>query len=389
VDVRRAAAQRTRGIGTTIFAEMSALATATQSINLGQGFPDTDGPPEVVEAAIDAIRAGVNQYPPGLGILDLRQAIVEHRQRFTGLTYDVDTEVLVTTGATEAIAAALLGLVDPGDEVIVLEPYYDSYVAGIALAAGVRRPVTLRPPTYAFDPDELHAAVTDRTRLMLINTPHNPTGTVLTREALQAIADVAIAHDLVVIVDEVYDHMTFEADRPHIPLATLPGMRERTLSVGSAGKTFSMTGWKIGWVTGPADLVAAVRTVKQFLTYVSGAPFQPAIAVGLRLPDSYFTGLAESLRGKRDRLCAGLAELGFDVHVPFGTYFATTDVRPLGYGSGIDFCRELPSRAGVVAIPHAVFWDDTTTGGPLVRWAYCKQDEIIDEALSRLRKAFA
>jgi N-succinyldiaminopimelate aminotransferase len=386
--VRRPEAERTRGLGTTIFAEMSALATATGSVNLGQGFPDTDGPIEVVNAAIEAIRAGVNQYPPGTGTPELREAVAWHRERFTGLTYDADTEVLVTTGATEAIAAALLGLVDPGDEVIVLEPYYDSYVAGITFAGGVRKPVTLRPPTYALDVDELRAAVTDRTRLILLNTPHNPTGAVLSREELAAVADVAITNDLVVVVDEVYEHMTYDETRPHVTLATLPGMRERTVSVGSAGKTFSMTGWKVGWVTGPAELVRAVRSVKQFLTYTSGAPFQPAIAVGLRLPDSYFVGLASSLHEKRDRLCDGLASLGLDVHVPRGTYFATTDVRPLGYDDGISFCRDLPGKAGVVAIPHAVFWDDVTIGGQLVRWAFCKQDHVLDEAIRRLGMVF-
>ena len=383
----RRPAERTHGVGTTIFAEMSALATATGSVNLGQGFPDTDGPIEVVDAAIAAIRSGVNQYPPGPGTSELRESVAFHRDRFTGLTYDPDTEVLITTGATEAIAAALLGLVDPGDEVVVLEPYYDSYVANIAFAGGVRRPVTLRPPTYALDVDELRAAVTSRTRVILLNTPHNPTGAVLSRAELSAIAELAVDRDLVVIVDEVYEHMTYE--RPHVAIATLPGMRSRTLSIGSAGKTFSMTGWKIGWVTGPPDLVAAVRSVKQFLTYTSGAPFQPAIALGLRLPDSYFTGLADALRAKRDRLCTGLADLGLEVHRPAGTYFATTDVRPLGYDDGMTFCRELPTRAGVVAIPHSVFWDDQTVGGPLVRWAFCKQDNVIDEALARLGRAFA
>jgi N-succinyldiaminopimelate aminotransferase len=386
MDPHRRDAARTQGLGTTIFAEMSALATQTRSVNLGQGFPDTDGPPEVVEAAVAAILGGVNQYPPGPGIPELREAVAFHRQRFTGLQYDPDTEVLVTTGATEAIAAALLGLVDPGDEVVVLEPYYDSYVACIGFAGGVRRPVTLRPPSYALDVDRLRAAVGPRTKLLLLNTPHNPTGAVLSREELEVVAELAVERDLAVVVDEVYEHMTYE--RPHVALATLPGMRERTLSIGSAGKTFSMTGWKVGWVTGPAELVAAVRSVKQFLTYTSGAPFQPAVAVGLRLPDSYFSSLGSSLQAKRDRLCEGLSALGFDVHLPAGTYFATTDVRPLGYPSGLDFCRELPTRAGVVAIPHAVFWDDQSLGGPLVRWAFCKQDSVIDEALERLAKAF-
>ncbi len=381
-------ARRVQGLGTTVFAEMSALALATGAINLGQGFPDTDGPVEVADAAIDAIREGHNQYAPGTGIAALRQAISTHRERFSGLTYDPDGEVLVTTGATEAIAAALLAMIDPGDEVVVLEPYYDSYVACIGFAGGIRRPVTLRPPTYALDPDDLRRAVTPRTKMLLINTPHNPTGAVLSHAELSAIAEVAVDHDLVVVVDEVYEHMAFDADRPHVPIAALPGMRERTLSISSAGKTFSFTGWKLGWVTGPPELVETVRLAKQFLTFTSGAPFQPAIALGLGLPDSYFTGLREGLAAKRDLLCDGLASVGLDVHPPRGTYFATTDVRPLGYEDGRQFCRDLPARAGVVAIPHAPFWDDDALGAPLVRWAFCKRDEVLLEAVDRLRTAF-
>ena len=381
-------ATRAQGLGTTIFAEMSALATATGSINLGQGFPDTDGPREVLEAAVAAIRGGHNQYPPGPGIPELRHAVAAYRARMTGQLVDPDTEVLVTAGATEAIAAALLGLLDPGDEVLVLEPYYDSYVACIGFAGAVRRPVTLRPPTYALDPDELRAAVTDRTRLILLNSPHNPTGAVLSRGELEAIAAVARERDLVVVADEVYDQLAYDADRPHISIATLPGMAERTLAVGSAGKTFSVTGWKVGWVTGPAALVDAVRAVKQFLTYVSGAPLQPAVAVGLALPQAYFDEFRSSLAARRDQLSDGLAALGFDVHRSRGTYFVTTDVRSVGYDDGAAFCRDLPTRAAVVAIPHAVFWDHREIGGPLVRWAFCKRPEVLDEALARLRKAF-
>jgi Aspartate/tyrosine/aromatic aminotransferase len=370
-------------MGTTIFAEMSALALATGSVNLGQGFPDTDGPVEVAEAAITAIREGHNQYPPGPGIPDLRLAIAEHQQRFYGLALDPDTEVVVTTGATEAVAAALLGLVDPGDEVVALEPFYDSYSACIAMAGGRRVPVTLRPPDFRLDVDRLRAAVSDRTRLILLNTPHNPTGTVLTRDELQAVADLAIERDLLVVTDEVYEHMAY--DVAHVPLATLPGMAERTLTISSGGKTFSFTGWKIGWATGPAPLVRAVLMAKQFLTFVSGAPFQPAIATALRLPDSYFTELRATLQGKRDKLCAGLAEVGFEVFRPAGTYFATVDVRPLGYDDGVAFCRDLPTRCGVVAIPHQVFYDDVAAGRPLVRFAFCKRDEVLDEALRRLQ----
>jgi N-succinyldiaminopimelate aminotransferase len=381
--VRDLPATRLQGLGTTIFAEMSALALATGAVNLGQGFPDTDGPTEVAEAAVRAIREGHNQYPPGLGIAELRAAIAEHQHRFYGLTVDPDTQVLVTTGATEAIAAALLGLVDPGDEVVALEPFYDSYAACIAMAGGVRVPVTLRAPDFRLDLDRLRAAVTPRTRLILLNSPHNPTGTVLTRDELQAVADVATERDLVVVTDEVYEHMSFET--PHVPLATLPGMAERTLTISSAGKTFSFTGWKIGWATGPVALVRAVMMAKQFLTYVSGAPFQPAIALALGLPDDYYAGLRASLQDKRDRLVAGLREIGLDAFTPQGTYFATADVRPVGYEDGVTFCRDLPGRCGVVAIPHQVFYDDLEAGRPLVRFAFCKRDEVLDEALRRLK----
>jgi N-succinyldiaminopimelate aminotransferase len=375
-------AARLQGLGTTIFAEMSARALATGSVNLGQGFPDTDGPVEVADAAIAAIRAGHNQYPPGLGIPALRLAIAEHQQRFYDLTVDPDTEVVVTTGATEAVAAALLGLVDPGDEVIALEPFYDSYSACIAMAGGRRVPVTLRAPDFRLDLDALRAAVTGRTRLILLNSPHNPTGTVLTRDELQAVAYLAVERDLIVVTDEVYEHMTY--DVAHLPLASFPGMAERTLTISSAGKTFSFTGWKIGWATGPAPLVRAVLMAKQFLTFVSGAPFQPAIVTALQLPDSYFDELRGTLQRKRDKLCAGLAEVGFEVFRPAGTYFATADVRPLGYDDGVAFCRDLPERCGVVAIPHQVFYDDVEAGRPLVRFAFCKRDEVLDEALRRL-----
>jgi N-succinyldiaminopimelate aminotransferase len=377
-------AHRLDGLGTTIFAEMSALALATGSVNLGQGFPDTDGPPEVSEAAVRAIRDGVNQYPPGPGTPDLRLAVAEHQRRFYAIDLDPDTEVVVTTGATEAIAAALLGLVDPGDEVVALEPFYDSYAACIQMAGGVRVPVTLRAPDFRLDVDRLRAAVTDRTRLLLLNTPHNPTGTVLTEAELSAVAELAVERDLVVVTDEVYEHMSYET--PHRPLATFPGMAERTLTISSGGKTFSFTGWKVGWASGPARLVRAVLMAKQFLTFVSAAPFQPAIAVGLRLPDEYFVGLREGLRAKRDRLVEGLRGAGFATYVPQGTYFVTADVRPLGYDDGLAFCRDLPGRVGVVAIPHQVFYDDVEAGRPLVRFAFCKRDEVIDEAVSRLAR---
>jgi N-succinyldiaminopimelate aminotransferase len=280
------------------------------------------------------------------------------------------------------VAAALLGLIDPGDEVIALEPFYDSYTAGIAMAGGRRVPVTLRAPDFRLDVDELRAAVTSRTRLLLLNSPHNPTGTVLNRSELQSIAELAVERDLVVVTDEVYEHLVFETE--HVPLATLPGMAERTLSISSAGKTFSFTGWKVGWATGPAGLVRAVLMAKQFLTFVSGAPLQPAVATALRLPDSYFAELRTTLQGKRDRLVAGLREVGLDAFRPQGTYFVTADVRPLGYDDGVTFCRDLPRRCGVVAIPHQVFYDDVEAGRPLVRFAFCKRDEVLDEALRRL-----
>jgi N-succinyldiaminopimelate aminotransferase len=378
-------AQRLQGLGTTIFAEMSALAVQTNSVNLGQGFPDTDGPDSLLEAAVTAIRSGANQYPPGRGIPPLRQAIVDHQKRFYGLSYDPDTQVLVTTGATEAIASALLAYVEPGDEVIALEPYYDSYAACIAMAGGRRVPVTLRAPDFRLDLDELRAAVTPRTKVLLINSPHNPTGTVLTDDELRGIAAVAVEHDLVVIEDEVYEHLIFDGLQ-HRPLTSYEGMAERTVSIGSAGKTFSVTGWKIGWVTGTPEVVTAVNTAKQFLTYVSGAPFQPAVAGALALGDEYFDDLRTTMQAKRDLLCDGLAALGFGVHRPQGTYFVTTDVRPLGYTDGVEFCRMLPEKTGVVAIPHQVFYDNVEAGRPLVRWAFCKQPQILEEALSRLTK---
>jgi N-succinyldiaminopimelate aminotransferase len=376
-------AARLDGLGTTVFAEMSALALQTGAVNLGQGFPDTDGPVEVSEAAVEAIRSGANQYPPGPGIADLRQAVAEHQQRFYGITLDPDSQVVVTTGATEAVAAALLGLVDPGDEVIALEPFYDSYTAGIQFAGGVRVPVTLRAPDFRLDVDRLRDAVTARARLILLNTPHNPTGAVLSDAELSAVAALAVERDLVVVTDEVYEHMVY--DGAHRPLSTYPGMRERTLTISSAGKTFSFTGWKVGWATGPAHLVRAVLMAKQFLTFVSGAPFQPAVAVGLRLPDAFFAESLDRLRGKRDRICAGLREVGFEVFQPAGTYFVTADVRPLGWEDGVEFCRDLPHKAGVVAIPHQVFYDDLEAGRPLVRFAFCKRDEVLDEALTRLQ----
>jgi N-succinyldiaminopimelate aminotransferase len=375
--------RRLAGLGTTIFAEMSARAVATGSINLGQGFPDTDGPRQIAQAAADAIMAGKgNQYPPGPGIPELRDAIAGHQRRFYGLGYDPATEVLVTAGATEAIAAALLALVEPGDEVIAFEPYYDSYAANIAMAGGTRVPVTLRPPHFRPDLDELRSKITSRTRLILLNTPHNPTGAVFNREELEAIARLAVEHDLLVITDEVYEHLIYAG--AHCPIAQFPGMRERTVSVSSAGKTFAFTGWKIGWVTAAPELIVAVRTTKQFLTFVSGGPFQYAVAQALALPDSYYNELRADLKAKRDLLAAGLEEIGFEVYQPDGTYFITTDIASLGEQDGIEFCRGLPDRAGVVAIPSAVFYDDKEAGRTQVRFAFCKREEVLRDALTRL-----
>ncbi len=375
--------RRLAGLGTTIFAEMSELAVTTGSVNLGQGFPDTDGPAEIARAAADAILAGQgNQYPPGAGIAELHRAISDHQRRFYGLDLDPDGQVLVTAGATAAIAAALLALVEPGDEVIAFEPSYDSYAACIAMAGGVRVPVTLRAPDFRPDLDELRAAVTARTRLILLNTPHNPTGAVFTPAELTAIAELACERDLLVISDEVYEHMVFDGE--HVPIASLPGMAARTATISSAAKTFSFTGWKIGWVTGTAPMVSAIRTVKQFLTYVSGGPFQYAIARALALPDEYYRSVAADLVGKRDLMCTGLAEAGFEVFRPAGTYFITTDIRPFGEASGLEFCRKLPYAAGVVAIPSAVFYDHPEAGQYQVRFAFCKREQVLTEALARL-----
>lgn len=384
--------RRLAEFGTTIFAEMSALAVKTGAINLGQGFPDTDGPEEIREAAVRALRDGRgNQYPPGPGIPELRTAIAAHQEHRYALSYDPDREVLVTAGATEAIAASLLALVEPGDEVIALEPYYDSYAASIALAGGKRVPVTLRPDAaegrFRLDLDELRDAITPHTRLLLLNTPHNPTGTVLTRAELGEIAKLAVERDLLVVTDEVYEHLVFDDGdgTTHIPLASFPGMRKRTVTIGSAGKTFSYTGWKVGWITSTPELVTAVRSAKQFLTYVSSGPFQYAIAEALALPDSYFTDFAESMRAKRDLLSEGLTAAGFDVYRPAGTYFVTTDIRRLGESDGFAFCRALPERVGVVAVPNAVFYDHREAGAPFVRFAFCKKDEVLAEAVSRLK----
>ena len=385
---RPALVSRLHPFTSTIFAEMTALAVRAGAVNLGQGFPDFDGPAAMLARAQQAIGDGLNQYPPGLGMPELRAAIVEQRSRY-GTTFDQDTEVLVTVGATEAIAAALLALVEAGDEVVLIEPYYDSYAASVALAGATRRVVSLveDPATgrFALDVDALRAAIGPRTRALLINSPHNPTGTVFTRAELAAIAHLCVEHDLIAITDEVYEHLVFD-DSEHVPLGSFPGMAERTLTISSAGKSFNCTGWKIGWVCGPAELVAAVRAAKQFMTFVGGAPFQPAVAYALRAETNWVSQLRLSLQDKRDRLVAGLSAAGFGVRPSQGTYFVCADVRPLGFDDGLKLCRELPERIGVAAVPVQVFTDHPEQWRHVVRFAFCKRDEVLDEAVSRLRK---
>ena len=375
--------ERMREFGTTIFAEMSALAVATGSVNLGQGFPDSDGPPELLDAAVLGILSGENQYPPGPGRPELRHAVAEHQRRFYRLEVDPDTEVLVTAGATEAIAAAVLALCEPGDEVVTFEPYYDSYAASIALAGAVRRTVPLRWPEFAVDQEALRAAFSERTRLVLLNSPHNPTGKVFSRAELELVAALAVEHGALVVTDEVYEHLVFDG-LEHVPMATLPGMAEGTLTISSAGKTFSVTGWKVGWATGPAELVSAVRGVKQFLTYVASGPFQPAVATGLGLGDAVYAEVAASLQTRRDLLARGLETAGFEVSRPAGTYFVVADARPLGYDDGMALCRALPELAGVVAVPVSVFCDDKDAARSLVRFAFCKQEHVLQDAVRRL-----
>jgi N-succinyldiaminopimelate aminotransferase len=378
---------RMRGFGTTIFAEMTALAQETGAINLGQGFPDTDGPPSMLAAAARAITDGVNQYPPGRGMPTLRAALSRHRHHHYGLDYDPDSEILVTVGATEGISAGILALCEAGDEVIVLEPYYDSYAAAITLAGATRVPVPLRPESstgrFGFDPDELRAAVTRRTRLVLVNSPHNPTGTVLTNGELASIAQVCLDHDLIALTDEVYEHLTYD-DIRHVPLATLPGMRERTVSVSSAGKTFSVTGWKIGWVCAPATMIRAVSTVKQFTTFTHSGPMQLAVAAALDDELPWVERQRLSLQDRRDRLVAGINSTGMAVHPPQATYFVQADTRPLGITDAVELARRLPHEAGVVAIPTGAFCDTAGVGDPYLRFAFCKRDEVLDEAIRRL-----
>ncbi|GAA3810302.1 MULTISPECIES: pyridoxal phosphate-dependent aminotransferase [Amycolatopsis] len=378
---------RLRPFTSTIFAEMTALAVRTEAVNLGQGFPDTDGPSGMLDAAKNALFGGANQYPPGPGRPELRAAIARHRARY-GLSYDPDNEILVTAGATEAISAALLALTEPGDEVIVIEPYYDSYAAAVAMAGATRRVVSLvegADGRFALDLDALRAAVTPATRAILVNSPHNPTGTVFTREELSAIADLCRERDLIAVTDEVYEHLVFD-DAEHVPLAAFPGMRDRTVSISSAGKTFNCTGWKIGWVCSSPELVAAVRAAKQFMTFVSGGPLQPAVAHALDHELPWVESLRTSLAAKRDRLSAGLTAAGFRVRPSLGTYFVCADVRPLGFTDAAELAWQLPERVGVAAVPVSVFTDNPAEWRHVLRFAFCKRDEVLDEAIERLHK---
>ena len=368
----------------TIFAEMSALALSTGAINLGQGFPDEDGPAEVLEAARQAISDGLNQYPPGIGFPVLREAISAHQERFYGLTPDPDREVIVTAGATEALAAALLALVDTGDEVVTFEPFYDSYAAMIALSGAIHRTVALRAPHFQPDHDDLRRTVTDRTRIILINNPHNPTGAMMGRETLELIVELAHQHDAIIVTDEVYEHLTF--GQTHIAIATLPGAWDRTVTISSGGKTFSTTGWKVGWMTGPTALLQAILSVKQFLTYVNAAPFQPAIAVGLGLCDDFFRRTASVLQHKRDVLSSGLSRAGFTVSESQGSYFVVADAAPLGFTDAAELCRRLPELAGVVAVPISAFVSDENKSeyASLLRFAFCKRVDVLERASAQL-----
>lgn len=374
---------RMQPFGTTVFAEMTQRALRFDAVNLGQGFPDTDGPAEMLDVAARGLREGLNQYAPARGLPVLREAVAEHQRRFYGIPVDPETEVLVTVGATEAIAAALMALVEPGDEVVFVEPFYDSYAASVALAGGVRRTVPLRFPDLTLDVDALRAAVTERTRVLLLNSPHNPTGKVFDRAELRAVAALAIEHDLLVVSDEVYEHLVFDG-REHVPVATLPGMAERTLTISSVGKTFSLTGWKTGWVTGPAPLVSAVAGVKQFLSFVGVTHVQPAVAHGLRLPDDYFSGFARQLQDRRDLLVGALTDVGVPVSPSQGTYFVIADFAGHGVTDAVEFCRRLPEEVGVVGVPVSVFCDDKEPVASLVRFAFCKKEEVLREAARRL-----
>ena len=374
-------------MGTTVFTVMSALANQHGAINLGQGFPDTEGPADVVQAAADALRDGRNQYPPLTGVPELRQAVAHANARFYGLDVDPAAEVVVTSGATEAITACLMALLNPGDEVVLIEPLYDTYLPVVRLLGAVPRLVRLQPPKWELPRAELAAAFGPRTKAILLNTPMNPTGKVFTAAELAFIADLVARHDTYAICDEVYEHLTFDGWR-HIPLMTLPGMRERCLRIGSAGKTFSLTGWKIGYVTGPAALCGVVAKAHQNLTFTTPPNLQRAVAVGLAKDDAYFEGLGTALGAKRTRLSQGLSAIGFGVLPAMGSYFVTADFAPLGFrGDDVALCRHITEEAGVTAIPVSAFYEGDAPGH-YARFAFCKQDAILDEAVGRLARHF-
>jgi N-succinyldiaminopimelate aminotransferase len=376
-------ASRLQGFGTTIFAEMTALANAHGAVNLGQGFPDFEGPPELVEAAAAVLRSGRNQYARSHGLPELLAAIAAHQRRFYGIELEAEREITVCHGATETIAATLLALLEVGDEVVMFEPFYDSYRATVAMAGAIAKPVTLRPPDFAYVRDELEAAIGPRTRLLLLNSPHNPTGKVFSAAELEHVAELCRRHDLLAVTDEVYGHLVF--DGRHVPLATLPGMRERTVAISSTGKTFSFTGWKVGWACATPELTRAIRTTHQFLTFCGAAPYQLAMAQALALADAYYETFVREYRARRDRLCAGLSDVGLSVHVPAGTYFVCADIRALGFSDDMDLCRRLPAEVGVAAIPNSAFYENKHEGRHLVRFAFCKTDAVLDEGIARLR----
>ncbi|HEU5126504.1 MAG TPA: aminotransferase class I/II-fold pyridoxal phosphate-dependent enzyme [Glycomyces sp.] len=368
-----------------IFTRMSELARRYDAVNLGQGFPDDSGPAHIIEAASAAMREGRNQYPPVPGVPELREAVARHQRTWYGLEPRPDGGVLVTTGASEALAAAILAFVGPGDEVVVLEPFYDSYRSCVELAGGVLVPVRLRAPGHRLDEAALAAAIGERTRVLLLNSPHNPTGTVLDEAELRAVAALAKAHDLLVISDEVYEHLVYDGGR-HLPIAALPGMWDRVVSVGSAGKTFSLTGWKIGWATGPVELIERVQAVKQYLSFAAGTPFQYGIARALESGPDYYRRLLADYRLRRDRIVAGLRDIGFTVHRPQGSYFVTAGIEPFGGGDGMEFCLRMAEQCGVVAIPNQVFYADPDGGRTAIRFAFCKPVAVIEEGLRRLRR---
>ena len=373
--------------GTTVFEVMSRLAMEHGAINLGQGFPDEDGPADILHAAAEALIAGPNQYPPMMGLPELRQAVAAHNKRFYGLDVDWQSEVMVTSGATEALADCLMGLIEPGDEVVIIEPLYDCYLPIIRRAGAVAKPVRVAPPDWALPRAALAEAFSDRTKLILLNNPMNPAAKVFTAEELAFIAELVERHDAYAVCDEVYEHLLFDG-RCHIPLMTLPGMAERCLRIGSAGKSFSLTGWKVGYVTAPAALLSPVAKAHQFVTFTTPPNLQKAVAYGLAKDDAYFDGLAGDLEAKRDRFAAGLAEIGFGVIDCQGTYFITADVRPLGFNDDDEaFCRMITTEAGVTAVPVSAFYLDADVDH-FVRFCFCKQDQVLDRALEKLAEYF-